>query len=542
LSVFERVARQSKSSKQNHKPSNNKNNATSKNRFNNLSNNQVSNFYFVNNKSQNSIQNEDNQFQQKPFHSAIKFNFANTQTKLKVSQPGDICEQEADRIADRIMKISGNSESYLPIKGLGKTRIDRKCKSCIEEDENKNKNITKKLNVQTKLRLGEPGDIYEQEADRVAEQVMRIFVNSEVNTTNQEKINRKCSSCKEEEKEDQEKMKISRKEATTTTINSSNKFDTSDSASIEINNTLTQSGSPIDSSTKEFMESRFGYDFSNVRIHADERAARSAQSINALAYTIGSDVVFDNGKYNPSTAEGRYLLAHELTHTVQQSNREVSGTLNVSTIVNHAESIVQPMGDITKIPKDKKKFDCDIPTDSPSSITDSVMFGNDIFILSTQQKRQIENFVMYWHENGSDKEVRVDGFASLPASDEHNWILACKRARAVEVELKHPSSGHMPGIPSGFISVFAHGETDEFGSETDNRRVTLFSPVRSPPPPITLPYDEMYGPSTSHCLFYQSPLANMWLTYSYRNNAECACSNTPDEPHNNCNMVLGIAK
>jgi hypothetical protein len=66
------------------------------------------------------------------------------------------------------------------------------------------------------------------------------------------------------------------------------------------------------------MEPRFGHDFSKVRIHADSRASESARSVNALAYTVGNDVVFDRGRYTPSSEQGKQLLAHELTHVMQQ--------------------------------------------------------------------------------------------------------------------------------------------------------------------------------------------------------------------------------
>ncbi len=69
---------------------------------------------------------------------------------------------------------------------------------------------------------------------------------------------------------------------------------------------------------RAFMESRFGHDFSKVRVHADASAAMSAQSVNARAYTLGQDIVFGAGQYAPGTAQGRRLLAHELTHVVQQ--------------------------------------------------------------------------------------------------------------------------------------------------------------------------------------------------------------------------------
>jgi Domain of unknown function (DUF4157) len=81
---------------------------------------------------------------------------------------------------------------------------------------------------------------------------------------------------------------------------------------------LRSPGRPLDPGTREFMEPRFGHDFGRVRVHADTRAAESARAVNALAYTVNQDIVFGSGQYNPSNPSGRNLLAHELTHVVQQ--------------------------------------------------------------------------------------------------------------------------------------------------------------------------------------------------------------------------------
>jgi len=85
-----------------------------------------------------------------------------------------------------------------------------------------------------------------------------------------------------------------------------------------VHDVLRSSGQPLDTGTRAFMEPRFGYDFSGVRVHSDSRAAESARSVNALAYTVGRDVVFGAGQYAPGTIAGKKLLAHELTHVVQQ--------------------------------------------------------------------------------------------------------------------------------------------------------------------------------------------------------------------------------
>ena len=78
-------------------------------------------------------------------------------------------------------------------------------------------------------------------------------------------------------------------------------------------------GAPLDANARRFFEPRFRFDFSRVRIHTDARAAESARAVNALAYTVGNDIVFAVGQYAPRTASGRQLLAHELAHVTQQS-------------------------------------------------------------------------------------------------------------------------------------------------------------------------------------------------------------------------------
>jgi peptidoglycan hydrolase-like protein with peptidoglycan-binding domain len=92
-------------------------------------------------------------------------------------------------------------------------------------------------------------------------------------------------------------------------------------------------GQPLDATTRAFMEPRFGHDFSQVRVHTDARAAESARAVSALAYTVGKNVVFGAGHYAPETSVGQRLLAHELTHVVQQqkaSNASLQGKLTVS--------------------------------------------------------------------------------------------------------------------------------------------------------------------------------------------------------------------
>ena len=189
-----------------------------------------------------------------------------------------------------------------------------------------------KINVlQPKLKISQPGDAYEQEADRVADQVIRMpgVSNSHMPmkaTRQEEEVDRKCMSCEmkdHDEKEEVEDLNISRR-----SLNVSD-FEAKDQVTSEINGVRSSSSLSLESSTKEFMESRFARDFSNVRIHVNERAANSAQSVNAVAYTVGNDVVFGRGQYHPYTLEGKRLLAHELTHvttTIDRNFVDGSGT------------------------------------------------------------------------------------------------------------------------------------------------------------------------------------------------------------------------
>ena len=85
-------------------------------------------------------------------------------------------------------------------------------------------------------------------------------------------------------------------------------------------------GSPLDRDTRGFMESRLGADFSDVRVHTDGKATESARSVQAYAYTVGTDVVFQSDKFAPDSDSGQRMLAHELTHVVQQRSGPVAGT------------------------------------------------------------------------------------------------------------------------------------------------------------------------------------------------------------------------
>lgn len=121
-------------------------------------------------------------------------------------------------------------------------------------------------------------------------------------------VQRKCQHCEEEEK-------VHRKESSGAATHGTHELDS-------YVGSLASSGQALPESSRQFFEPRFGHDFSNVRLHTDAVAAKSAQSINALAYTTGNNIVFNSGQYSPDSDSGKKLMAHELTHVIQQGNTE----------------------------------------------------------------------------------------------------------------------------------------------------------------------------------------------------------------------------
>lgn len=97
-----------------------------------------------------------------------------------------------------------------------------------------------------------------------------------------------------------------------------------------VGDVVSSGGSPLDAGVREDMEGRFGQDFSDVRVHTGSAAHDSAKSVNAQAYTVGSNIVFQRDKYDPASDSGKHMLAHELTHVVQQRSGPVEGTDNGS--------------------------------------------------------------------------------------------------------------------------------------------------------------------------------------------------------------------
>jgi len=170
------------------------------------------------------------------------------------------------------------------------------------------------------LRIGDPNSSFEREADRFAEQIMagdapiRPWSLSHVSLG--QTLQRKCgcggSSDSKDECDDCKKKKLLQRKPTATSA--------PHIAPPIVHSVLNSSGRPLDRETRSFFEPRLGVDLGSVQVHDDDRAARSAEAVNAHAYTVGSSIVFGEGRYKPENVEGRRLLAHELTHVVHQQH------------------------------------------------------------------------------------------------------------------------------------------------------------------------------------------------------------------------------
>ncbi len=188
-----------------------------------------------------------------------------------------------------VLRMIGRSPTTNPAQGRV---LQRKCAcgnsagssgSCAE-CQSKQEGI-----LQTKLQIGEAGDRYEQEADLVADQVLRSPAPTAVSRS---------------------LPQIQR-----FTGQSTRKTDT---VPASVNQALSSTGSPLEPFLQQDMERRFGQDFSQVRVHTGATAEQSAREVNANAYTVEHSIVFGAGQYAPTTNEGRRLIAHELTHVIQQ--------------------------------------------------------------------------------------------------------------------------------------------------------------------------------------------------------------------------------
>lgn len=325
--------------------------------------------------------------------------------------------------------------------------------------------------IQRKLKIGQPNDAYEQQVDAVADHVVKT-INSPVPS-----VQTKCAACEQEEKlqkKEEDISPIDNKLQTKPIFESAGDAPSEDVlqrqtdnytegiASADLSSRLSASkggGQALATDTRTSMESAMGADFSNVRVHTGSDAIQMSQDVNAQAFTHGSDVYFNEGKYNPSHTEGSHLLAHELTHTVQQGAAIPSsgGIVQRScgrVAIGEPADCTDVVGDMAR-PRYLFKVNCD-----------EFARGNDLDL-----EKDAENI--------SDKAtVDIHGFASVEGDAVYNKHLSCARAVTAKQLVEKVLAKRKV---SATIRIFSHGA--QAGGRTTMRSVVVNVQNPAPPPP-----------------------------------------------------------
>lgn len=238
------------------------------------------------------------------------------QANLKIGQPNDKYEQEADRVADKVMTMPEPNGSL--------AQRQSTCPECPEEEGIQTKPLDKQITplVQRQEETGPEEEEEEKEPVQAKlnenNRLQRLEAEPEEEEDEEAPEEEKAP---EEEEPGEEEEKENEEPAQAKSIN--NKSPPVKSGIQSKIQSIKGGGQPLSKSTRAFFEPRFGRDFSQVRLHTDAKAADAAKSINAKAFTTGKNVFFGAGQYSPGTSKGKRLLAHELTHVVQQSIKKI---------------------------------------------------------------------------------------------------------------------------------------------------------------------------------------------------------------------------
>ncbi|ELR72095.1 hypothetical protein C900_01837 [Fulvivirga imtechensis AK7] len=235
------------------------------------------------------------------------------------------------RLQPAIDSIHGN-ENILPKMMAREPEHDlqMKCEECEEEEQiqmQAEKQVMKMagnadgeddgISIQTKLKIGSPDDKYEKEADAVADKVMMMPDRDEEEMAQMKSlgtvspIQMKCKECEEE-------LTLQMKPEMQMLSGEQNH------ASDDISSTLSTSagmGQAMSASVRSDLETKMGADFSDVKVHTDSKAVQMNEELGAQAFTHGTDIYFNSGNYSPDSSQGKHLLAHELTHVIQQTGK-----------------------------------------------------------------------------------------------------------------------------------------------------------------------------------------------------------------------------
>ncbi len=320
--------------------------------------------------------------------------------------------------------------------------------------------------LQTKLTVNQPGDVFEQEADRVADQVMRMTATgpppaisvsrSAVGTG--ASLRRSCScggAC-----EDCQRTSDVVHRASASSVAGGG------TAPPVVHEVLRSPGQPLDVATRNFMEPRFGRDLGHVRVHTGPLAAESAASVDALAYTVAQHVVFGPGQYSPETTRGRRLLSHELAHVVQQSGD--SSSLQRTCGESDIATKVGARGGCTD--NFDKTFLAGLPLFKFNIGCDEFVPGQDTALTS---------FVAGLPATTT---LEIHGFASSDGSKSFNENLGCARASAAFSSLTTASPGFAGISSSRITAVINHGPVRAGANPVANLRSVVIRTTGAPGP------------------------------------------------------------
>lgn len=251
------------------------------------------------------------------------------QAKLQVGPQNDAFEREADAVAARVV----SNQPAGPVSTLTNTGSQRKCAACTEEEEQAQAKLRSDLQRQPEeedeeLQMKARDQVQrqaeeEEELQAKARDPLQRQVEEEEEDLQMKPLDRLQRQSEEEEEELQTKLRdpvqrqAEEEEEELQAKGRETGFSAGPQATAQVAS-LRGAGQPLGSGPRSFFESRFGADFSDVRVHTGPRAERAADRLNARAFTTGRDVVFGAGEYAPGTRKGTELLAHELTHVIQQ--------------------------------------------------------------------------------------------------------------------------------------------------------------------------------------------------------------------------------
>ncbi len=337
------------------------------------------------------------------------FDYLKVQPKLTIGSPNDKYEQEANRVADQVMRMPEDARPGWRM--LANDTVQRSCSSCGEEENS----------LQTKPLYTQISPLIQRQPIEEEEEMMQTKPLLQRQPT-------------EEEEEELQPKKIQKKGGSELA-----------EASPDTESKISQSrgsGQPLQEDTRSFMESRFGAGFNGVNIHTDSNAVQMNRDIQARAFTLGSNIYFNLNQYNPNSSHGKRLLAHELTHVVQQNS-----VLNRVQI----QRLCGPEQIGTELSCTRMGGD---------AFGETFLFNENCDEFAPNQEERLREFAA---AHGAGTDVIIHGFASEDGPEDYNEELSCARAEKAGAILN--------SLGLNVVQLYNHGEVP--GDLAERRSVVI---------------------------------------------------------------------